>query len=80
MNKGEKLPTKLELEPAHKLIIKVGASDSLHQVFVLLRNKETKQEVAFIAQPETSGKTDYKLELVSAAFKILLLAAGVNYV
>jgi len=64
LNKGQQLSSKVELEPAQKLIVKVGASDSLHQVFVVLRNKETKKEVAFIAQPETAGKTDYKLELV----------------
>ncbi|CAG7819813.1 unnamed protein product [Allacma fusca] len=63
LNKGQRLPTKLDLEPAQKLVVRVTASDSLHQVFVLLRHKETKREVAFIAQPETSGKTDYKLEL-----------------
>jgi oligosaccharyltransferase complex subunit delta (ribophorin II) len=63
LNKGQKLPAKLELEPAQKLVVKVAASDSLHQVFVLLRHKESQREVAFIAQPETSGKTDYKLEL-----------------
>jgi len=32
-------------------------------VFVILKSKETKKEVAFIAQPESDGKTDYKLEL-----------------
>lgn len=65
LNKGQKLSKRLELEPAQKLVVKIGASDTLHQVFVLFRNKESKKEVALIATPETEGKTDYKLELVS---------------
>lgn len=64
LNKGQKLSKRLELEPVQKLIVKIGASDTLHQVFVIFRNKESKKEVALIAQPETEGKTDYKLELV----------------
>jgi len=45
------------------LVVKVAISDALHQVFVVLRCKQSQREVAFIAQPETEGKTDYKLEL-----------------
>jgi oligosaccharyltransferase complex subunit delta (ribophorin II) len=63
LNKGQKLSSKLELDPSQKLIVKAAISDPLHQVFVVLRCKETQREVAFIAQPETDGKTDYKLEL-----------------
>jgi len=70
LNRNQKLPSRLELEASQRLVVKIAASDSLHQVFVLLRNKETKKEVAFIAQPETEGKTDYKLELVSYGFLI----------
>jgi oligosaccharyltransferase complex subunit delta (ribophorin II) len=50
-------------EPSQRLVAKVAGSDSLHQVIIILRNKESRKEVAFIAQPETEGKTDYKLEL-----------------
>lgn len=64
LNLKQKLSTKLDLEASQKLVVKVAASQSLHQVFVVLRSKETKKEVAFIAQPESDGKTDYKLELV----------------
>lgn len=74
LNKGQKLSKRLELEPVQKLIVKIGASDTLHQVFVIFRNKESKKEVALIAQPETEGKTDYKLELVIYIQNILLIS------
>jgi len=45
------------------LVVKVAASHTLHQVFVMLKNKQNGKEVTFIATPETAGKTDYKLEL-----------------
>jgi len=67
LNKGEKLPKVLSVDSSQKFMVKFAASDSLHQVFVLLRNKETQKEVAFIAQPETEGNTDYKLDLDLAA-------------
>ncbi|OXA50430.1 Dolichyl-diphosphooligosaccharide--protein glycosyltransferase subunit 2 [Folsomia candida] len=63
LNIKQKLSSKLELDPSNKLVIKVATSQSLHQVFVILKSKATKKEVAFIAQPESDGKTDYKLEL-----------------
>lgn len=65
LNMKQKLNTKLDVETNQKLVVKVSTAQRLHQVFVVLRNKETKKEVTFIGQPETEGKTDYKLELVS---------------
>jgi len=77
LNKSQKLGSRLELEPSQKLVVKVAASDSLHQVFILLRCKETKKEVAFIAQSEADKKTDYKLELVRVWFKAICLTLKV---
>jgi len=72
-SRNQKLSSRLELEVSQRLVVKIAASDSLHQVFVLLRNKESKREVAFIAQPEIAGKTDYKLELVCCVVSSVLM-------
>lgn len=64
LNKGQKIATQLEaLDSNHKLVVKVATSETLHQVFLVLRCKETGGEVAFVATQETDGGKGYIIEV-----------------
>ena len=78
LSKGQKLTAQLSLDASQKLVVKVSTAIKLHQVFVMLRRKNDKREIAFVAQPETAGKTDYKLEVdMTANAKDLSYKSGV---
>jgi len=66
LENGQKLPAPLEeLDGNYKLSVKVTttANQALHQVFLILRSRETKEEVGHALVREAEDKGDYKLEL-----------------
>jgi len=72
LSKGQKLSSPLSLlENQERLIVKIGAARSLHQVFILLRNKGTEEEVGFITQRDGDG-SNYKVDLVSLVLHLKL--------
>jgi len=68
LSKFQKLSVPLVLDVNDKLSVRVSTTRKLHQVFILLRNKATEDEDGFIAQPESEGSTEYKVDVVSMEF------------
>ncbi|KAK7866677.1 hypothetical protein R5R35_006061 [Gryllus longicercus] len=69
-----KLPSKLEADSLQKLIMKFGLKDkntgklmTVHQAFVRLYNPKTKQEIIFVAEPDSSKNYKFDLDLGSKA-------------
>ncbi|XP_065086141.1 dolichyl-diphosphooligosaccharide--protein glycosyltransferase subunit 2 [Ochlerotatus camptorhynchus] len=65
---GSKLDTELAADSQQKIVLKTvlvddvsGKSVSVHQAFVLLRNKATNQEIIFVAEADSSKA--YKFEM-----------------
>lgn len=67
---NKQLSTSLEADYHQKLIMKftlkdkiAGDSMNAHQVFVQLENQNTKQQIVFVAEPDTSGVYRFDLDV-----------------
>ena len=64
--KGQKLSAPLEeLDGNYKLSVKASTAQPLHQVFLVLRSKESKSSEIIYAVPRDGENNEYKLDLVS---------------
>lgn len=74
VNFGSKLGTELAADAQQKIVLKAQLVDeasgkpiNVHQAFVLLRNKNTKQEIIFVAEADSSKAYKFEMDVGARA-------------